>query len=326
MIGIATQDGEPQRIVLACSADDRYAAPLTVMLKSLEQHLAPGVEVDVFVLGIGIRKASRQKVVASLDAKRMHLQWLRVPGTVRAFPVFGHVSPATYSRLLIPDLLPSAITKTIYLDSDIVVLGDVGELWGLDMAGAPLLAAQDEGLVLGSAGGVAVRELGLPPEAKYLNAGVMVMDLTQWRREEIHRRVMAYLRQYRDRVQFWDQDGINAILATRWREIGREWNVRVCPQLTESGRTFEEACEDLRLRAKLIHYASSVKPWDREAIHPGKVFFHDVLALTAWRDWRPKSSPCRRRRWTRHDYGRRLRQMPLIGWWWSKLRPAGKTS
>lgn len=310
----------PTRIVVACSADDRYAAPMTVMLKSIERHLRPGVELDVYVLGIGISRSSREKVAASLDPARVYLHWIRVPRAVRAFPVFGHVSSATYSRLLIPDLLPPGVTKVIYLDSDIIVLGDLAELWEIDMHGAPLLAAQDGELRLAGASGVAVAELGLPPDAKYLNAGVLVMDVARWRTEGTHRRIMDYLRRYRARVEFWDQDGINAILATRWGELGREWNVRVYPQFAVPDRTAAEVIAGLVAGTKIIHFASSVKPWEQGAVHPAIVFFSDALALTAWQGWQWKPPRRRQRPWNRHNYGQLLRKVPVLGPLWAKLR------
>ncbi len=307
------------RIVVTCSADDRYAAPLTTMLKSVEVNLRAGAVADVFVLSVGIGWRSRRKMAASLDPARMHLHWIRVPRLVRSFPVFGHVSPATYSRLLMPELLPPSVTKAIYLDADTIVLGDVAELWAIDMQGKPLLAVQENDTVVSSPYGiVAYKELGLPPDAKYLNAGVLVMDVAQWRQKRIHHRIMEYLHRYREKVLFWDQDGINAVLATQWGELGEEWNFRVSPPRTVPGKTDEEAIADVVRQGRIVHYASGVKPWDAEAIHPAKRLFFDYLALTVWRGWKPKPPP--RRRWGIHDYGRFIRQLPVIGTLWRLLR------
>lgn len=286
------------RIVVACSADERYGAPVTVMLKSLELNLRPGVEVDVYVLDSGLRGRSRTTLLASLDAARLHVRWLRVPRRIRAFPVFGHVSAATYSRLLLPDLLPEPVTRVIYLDADMIVLGDIADLWAVDLHGAPLLAVQDGDMVISSPCGVAAyRELGVPPDAPYLNAGVLVMDVVQWREQGLHRQMAAYLHEHGHEVQYWDQEAINAVLATRWRDCGREWNYHVRPQIAVPAGEEARVRQEIVRAARIVHFASAIKPWDPDAVHPARTLFFDYLSMTAWAGWRPPLP--RRRPWTR---------------------------
>ena len=40
-----------------------------------------------------------------------------------------HISKATYFRLLLAEILPSDIDEVLFLDSDIIVNGDLSELW-----------------------------------------------------------------------------------------------------------------------------------------------------------------------------------------------------
>jgi lipopolysaccharide biosynthesis glycosyltransferase len=68
------------------------------------------------------------------------------PGMLADFPVFGHISIATYFRLLIPSLLPPLLNKVIFLDSDIVINGPLDSLWATDMAGQPIAAVSDRNL------------------------------------------------------------------------------------------------------------------------------------------------------------------------------------
>ena len=57
-------------------------------------------------------------------------------GKVEAFEriatLSGFFPPANFYRILIPELFPE-LTKAIYLDSDMVVVGDLGELWDIDL-------------------------------------------------------------------------------------------------------------------------------------------------------------------------------------------------
>ena len=57
-------------------------------------------------------------------------------------PHHGHFRPETYYRLLAPSLLPN-VEKAIYLDSDLVVCGDLAELFDVDVTGHLLAATRD---------------------------------------------------------------------------------------------------------------------------------------------------------------------------------------
>ena len=54
-----------------------------------------------------------------------------------------HLTKDTYLRFLAPEILPDGVSRVIYLDSDLVVLDDIGGLWDIDLAGNPLGAAPD---------------------------------------------------------------------------------------------------------------------------------------------------------------------------------------
>ncbi|MGH7426947.1 MAG: glycosyltransferase, partial [Candidatus Methylomirabilaceae bacterium] len=82
------------------------------------------------------------------------------------------------SPVVDPEILPNRVEKAIYLDSDLVVHGNIAELWGVGLGGKPLLAVQDEGArTVGSPWGLRnYSELGLDPSAMYFNSGVLVFD------------------------------------------------------------------------------------------------------------------------------------------------------
>ena len=55
-------------------------------------------------------------------------------------------SVATYARLLIPDLLPKTIERTLYLDADCIVVSDLTALWQMDMGQAAIAGIADVGI------------------------------------------------------------------------------------------------------------------------------------------------------------------------------------
>ena len=43
--------------------------------------------------------------------------------------------PLNYARIYLAEILPEEVQRVIYLDSDLVVVDDVAELWGVDLGG-----------------------------------------------------------------------------------------------------------------------------------------------------------------------------------------------
>lgn len=308
------------RPVLVTAADDDYAMPLAVMLRSALAHLRAAEGLDVTVMDGGIRPRNRRRIFAALPADNTTLRCVRPPhDRLRGLPVSGHIRISTYYKLLAAEMLPSTVGRAIFLDADIVVQGDLGELWRVDLDGRPLAAVQESGLTVDSPHGVKrYRELGLPAGAPYLNAGVLLMDLAAWRKEQIANAVFKYLREYRADVVFHDQDGINAVLANRWKPLERRWNYRVDCAQPARGKA-EDWMAVLERDAAVVHFASSLKPWHFYAEHPARALFFRYLAETAWKEWRPRP-PWRDVIFNRHTYGKLLRQTPLAGACWSAWR------
>jgi len=294
--------------------------PLAAMLKSLEINLADNVSVEAFLLVNRIRPNVLRKLLRSIDSERISITVIHVADRLLAgLPVFGHVSAAAYCRILLPGLLPGRVSRVIYLDCDMIVLGNIMDLWYEPMAGMPLLAAQEEGRTISCPSVVGhFEESGLPPDTKYFNSGVLVLDLDQWRKEAIHTEVLKYLRKHRDRIRFWDQDALNAVLATKWRELSPEWNMRIdCADKTTQEEPNGMPVTGLR-GAGIVHFASSLKPWHYYADHPATELFFSFLDMTAWRGWRPR--PPLKALANRHFWGAKLRRIPGAGRMWEKLR------
>lgn len=304
-------------ICLVTGADNRYAKPLAVMLKSAQMNLAPEWTINAFIMDGGVSRGNRARIERSLDKKRIAVQWIQMKqiGELHEMPVFGHVTVATYFRVLLGDILPASCEKAIYLDADTVVLQDLSVLWRIDMQGKILLAVQ-EGMVTVSTGdGLPEYEaLGIPADTPLFNAGVFVVDLDKWRRADVSRKVLKYLKRNYDHVMYWDQDGLNAILSCEVSIIPKSWNYRV-----DCHESFPESVVDtIKKNAAVVHYASSEKPWHYYATHPGKKFFFEYIDHTVWAGWRP-SIPLKALR-NRHFWGIFVRNIPLVGSVWARWR------
>jgi lipopolysaccharide biosynthesis glycosyltransferase len=279
-------------IALVCAADDLFAMPLAVTVRSALENLRSDWRLTLFILDGGISARNRRRILRSLDPARVDVEWRR-PSSSRVDRVSllhnpSAYPPANFYRLLIPDLLPEHVRKVIYLDTDVVVKGDLADLWSIEIGDALALAAQD--VVPGHLGNcerIDCRQHGVSPEQKYFNAGVMVINLQQWRAQGIADQVFRCLE--RHEFMFADQDALNIVLAGRWAEIEPRWNqvhpVHLVPSWRESHYDEHAFCAALRSPC-IVHFTSRPKPWSYGCTHPNRDLFFEYLRQTDWAGWK----------------------------------------
>ena len=287
-------------IVLVLGGDDNYALPMAVTLHSALVHCTTDLPVIVYILDGGISLANKQRLnhLATHAGPPVEMHWRSV--TPASVPHSTHtaswLNDTAFLRLHIPDVLPLHHTRALYLDSDLVVQSNLGDLWITPFDGAAILAAQDAGVpyVSDHRGLASYRALGLSPTAPYFNSGVMAMDLTRWRTERISEQVMNYLDAHAHENHFGDQDGLNAVLAHDWKPLSAAWNV---PHFIQAPYWTQNACawadsgflhEIRALRshlpeaAHIIHYAGADKPWDRASHYPLQWPWYQALWKSGW--------------------------------------------
>jgi lipopolysaccharide biosynthesis glycosyltransferase len=201
--------------------------------------------------------AIREKVFDSLPKESALIRWVEVDlGSFYHFSTMQHVSKTTFARLSIPDIFPETILKVLYLDADTLVLEDLKPLWETDLEGAILGAVLDG--IAGADRKNGTLPLNVPKVEKYFNAGVLLINLANWRRERISEKSLEYLA-LNPNSPFSDQDALNFACDRHWKELDLRWNfLDFCGKRKISDLLPEQ-------RPAIVHFASAVKPWHASA-------------------------------------------------------------
>lgn len=187
------------------------------------------------------------------------------------FFVLGHFSKETYYRLAIHNLIPE-LDKVLYLDSDIIVNHDVSELYDVDL-GKNLVGACLDPDTAGLYNGYQPDKkeymdlvLKLKNPYLYFQAGVLLMNLSEFRRMYTAKEILDY--SVSQKFQLLDQDVLNCLCEGSVKCVDMSWNVMVDFSGIRRSKIISRAPQNLidmydkaRKSQKIIHYAGPEKPW-----------------------------------------------------------------
>ena len=267
-------------VVIVLASNQLFAPYMAVAFQSIIEHVDPERHYDVVVFTRDFDEKTRKALVdhlAKANVPNVQLGFLnpeRALGDTK-FPHHGHFRPEPFYRLLAPWLLPT-VQKAIYLDSDLVVLNDLKEVYDTDVRGYLLAATRDadmQGQISGYDGTVKAymeNDLELSDPMRYFQAGVLLMNLDAFRQifsiedmlELSTRRLWRWL----------DQDILNMLANGQYVELPMRWNtlmdwkslrrehiIGTAP--AETQKQYEEARE----HPAIVHYAG---PDDRPWLYP----------------------------------------------------------
>ncbi|MBK6472009.1 MAG: hypothetical protein IPF94_15200 [Betaproteobacteria bacterium] len=241
--------------------EQHFGASVTSLLLNAQ---GPGSNLCIHVVTAQVSDAFQARLDRLTDTFRARIEvhcvqahdverLSRLPVTNRPL---AYLTTATYYRVLLPNILPPAIDRVVYLDSDTIVLSDIRALFDIDLGQAIVGAALD----MGSTAMAAKRGLD-----KYVNSGVMLMDLQQWRQGDYVDRCLAYALQHPDKISYGDQCAINAVCADVIQVLDPRWNRFVLSQTRSDDAT----------GAAILHFITGDKPW--------QVWYENSLSSLYWR-------------------------------------------
>jgi len=243
-----------------------------------------------------------ERSLAHVSSERGRIEWIDAPTERLAGLKLAHryTTSLTYARLFIGELLPTSVGKAIYLDCDTVVNEDIADLLDTDMQGKSLRAVRDYSTTTVSAtwGIRNYRELGIPSDAPYFNAGVLVIDLERWRSRGTTDALLDYVKTHESVIQMADQEALNAVLYDDWAALDYRWNWQIPWRDYRLGRVPPPWIPDRR-RQSIVHFTTSEKPWLPGCDYEEKKYFFEYLDRTEWAGWRLG--------WSTEAYGRASR-------------------
>jgi len=268
----------PTLLCINAGYTQHAAVCIVSLLENNREHDFDIAVVTTEPLGTGGDRLHR--TVAAYPNARLRV--VQLQAATRHLPVRAdHYTIDTYSRLWIAEFFPEPIEKALYLDSDMVVVGPIGELWQTELGECTVAAVTIPG-------SNRCPIFGIPEQFGYFQSGVMLVNLSKWRRDAIFDRLVAWIAANAGTMIDADQDALNACLYDRRLGLPFIWNVIVPFYFDYHPLGIsEDERATVQRDARIIHYNGPSKPWHYLSRHPRRADYWKYLALTEWRDYRP---------------------------------------
>jgi len=285
-------------IEVACAAEGReYVAHSAAMLHSLLSRHPRGQVRIHYMHGPDVSVRDERRLAAMVEHEGGEISFLRIPDRkLRGLPTKGFTRKATWYRVFLPELLPD-VDRILYLDSDLIVLEPLDALFETDLDGNWVAAVTN---VFQHNHLHRPAELGLSGPEVYFNAGVILMNLAEMRRDGCTSTLLDYGRENAARLEWRDQDALNVVLGERRVPLHPRWNCMNSVLLFDSAvEVFgAEQTEEARSRPAVRHFEGpdTNKPWHHLCDAELRELYQDHRRATPWPSERRKRFVLKRRR------------------------------
>ena len=258
--------------------DDGYVNMTAVAINSIRRSRAPETKVRIHIVAAALSEYS-EKVFKLFEEKDFSVEIIRVEKAVLDKLATLHkakersycmATPAALLKFSLPELLPD-LNRVLYLDGDVLVRRDLGELFRTPLGENYAAAVTDVGCLTGT--NLRKQKLG-----KWLfNSGMMLLNLSLQRKHEMPRTLTEAKARSKDH-SLMDQTIFNETFAGRATLLPPEYNFlpvwyylnkyRIdtdeCRERCKNfyGIEIKDGSEILERSFCIIHFAGTLKPWD----------------------------------------------------------------
>lgn len=237
-------------IPIFLSSDNNYAPFVATTIASICDNTKSFCE--FYVLDGGISAENQAKICElKKQFSNFEIEFINIDAEkyFKDFKETQYITKSMYSRFLIPDLKPD-IKKAIYSDVDVIVLGDIREMYDEDL-GDYILGAVRDFKAQDKIFEKHRREIGLDNNHSYFFSGNLLFDCEKWRENDIYHKLTHLANTIpHSKLTCPDQDILNLCFENNYKIL--DYKYCYCVAQTASNPNGE---------VFIRHYNGPVKPW-----------------------------------------------------------------
>lgn len=281
-------ENQVEKLSVLYSTDDRYAAVAGVSIISLLENSKAFAAIRIYYIDCGLteeRKLTLKEIVAGYGRELVFVSL----NEILSQHTINAPNPSYYGRFLAPFFVEE--DKLLYLDADLLIVDSVMDLWATNVDGYSIAAVQTCGLSPDNRA-----KLDIPKDSRYINSGMLLLNLKYWRTYHITEKLLDYLSVHGEIPPYHDQNILNTICYAHTKILHPRYNLiwgmihckpnDICKL---NKMTFYYTKEEIETALKdpcIIHFSNSIygRPWNKGCKHPHKDLYLKYRSLSPWKN------------------------------------------
>ena len=249
-------------IPIFLASNDKYASFVATTMASICYNTKSFC--NFYILDSGISNLNKKRIEFLKEKfNNFSIEYLHIDlSKFSDFKLLPHIPLDAYSRFFIPILKPE-LDKAIYLDVDISVLGDIKELYDVDLKDRCLGAVSEYHSIEQQKTLAKRLDIKYNDKKQFFNSGILLINSKKWRESNIIRRLFKIQDKYNDVLEWGDQDVLIKQFYENYLVLDIKFNLltgQIIYKNNFSGKV--EKMVDNAIKNPIIrHFETPGKPW-----------------------------------------------------------------
>lgn len=274
-------------------SDNNYAIVTGVSIISLLENNKAIDELNVHLIDGGITKKNLDNIksigkkykreISIIDGQKIKEKLVEY----KCRPYKG--SYVTYFKLLAFGNIKLKSDRVLMLDGDILVMQSLAELCDLDLNGYIMSEIKDPYMP-----SYLTAQIGLPKDQPYYNAGVMLINQKEWKKQKCEQQIIDHWKNTRSDYLFADQDITNILFGKKIKELHLKYNFysknylikpyeRLLMNIDKA--MLKDVRDDGPVCVHCIDESWKSRPWFKGNTHTMSKEWDYYLQKSPWKDW-----------------------------------------
>ena len=241
---------------LLVTINKNYIYYLIIMLYSYLKNNS--YKTTVYIMNTDLTKENINRIRKSLKNKIKIIDIKVDDSYLKKAPVSKKFPITMYYRLFAWKYLPKKIEKVLYLDPDIIIKGNLMELYQMNLENSYFAGATHVGIFVKILNDI---RLKIKYKDLYVNSGVLLINLKELRKSSLtEQNIYTYIEKKKNKLLLPDQDIISALYKNKIIKIDA-----TIYNFTEK-MAKKTSLDWVEKNTKIIHYCGRNKPW-RKSYH-----------------------------------------------------------
>lgn len=257
--------------LIAFTIDENYLEPFIVAVQSFIGHHDIS-KYEIALVHSDISEKNIQKIKRYMQSHNISFRDILIKDEFKNIKVDFHFNSVIFYRLLLPRIFKN-YEKVMYIDSDILFMNNIDELFKIELGNNILAAIPKHDYFL-------IPEYLKDKTKNYFASGLLLINTQKFIDSKIYEKCLVFLKN--EKYEMPDQDALNATV-DKWIELDLEYGVE-----TAFLEKNDNKLDDKIKNPKIIQFSGSSKPWHFRNNHPYKNLYWKYLRMTPFKRYFPE--------------------------------------